>query len=122
MAKRRKNRIRNTRNQRSRIARRSLRFPIKLKPIPRATTRVRGNKTPTFVSRTTRKRTLETVTRATARKNNYSVLTPTRNSNKLNLKVCKRRHQRKEIIHAVGKSGQSGQKRPDQRTREIKCQ
>ena len=36
-------------------------------------------------------------------------------------RICKRRHERKEIIHAIGKSGQGGQKRPNLKTRNIKC-
>ena len=36
-------------------------------------------------------------------------------------KICKRRHERKEIIHAVGKSGRGGQAKPKQQTRNIKC-
>ena len=35
--------------------------------------------------------------------------------------VCKRRQQRKEIIHAFNKSGQGGQRKPDNLTRGIKC-
>lgn len=35
---------------------------------------------------------------------------------------CERRKQRKEIIHAVNKSGQSGQNKPNNKTRNIKCQ
>lgn len=37
------------------------------------------------------------------------------------IKICKRRHQRKQIIHAVGKAGRGGQKQPNQHWRDIKC-
>jgi hypothetical protein len=36
-------------------------------------------------------------------------------------KVCKRRHERKQIIHALGKSGLGGQKKPDLKNRNLKC-
>jgi hypothetical protein len=36
-------------------------------------------------------------------------------------KTCLRRLQRKEIIHAIGKAGMSGQKKPNNNTRNIKC-
>lgn len=36
-------------------------------------------------------------------------------------RVCKRRAERKEIIHALGKSGSGGQKKPDIKNRNIKC-
>lgn len=35
--------------------------------------------------------------------------------------ICKRRQQRKEIIHALNKSGKGGQKKPDNKTRNTKC-
>lgn len=35
--------------------------------------------------------------------------------------VCKRRHERKQIIHALGKAGSGGQKRPDNKNRDVKC-
>jgi hypothetical protein len=35
--------------------------------------------------------------------------------------VCKRRKQRKEIIHAVNKSGLSGQRKPNNKHRRVKC-
>jgi hypothetical protein len=37
------------------------------------------------------------------------------------MRVCKRRYERKQIIHAIGKSGTKGQKLPDNKTRRIKC-
>jgi hypothetical protein len=36
-------------------------------------------------------------------------------------KICKRRHERNQIIHAIGKAGQKGQKRPNNKNRNIKC-
>jgi len=35
--------------------------------------------------------------------------------------VCKRRYQRREIIHAVKQSGKGGQKKPNLLTSKIKC-
>lgn len=36
-------------------------------------------------------------------------------------RVCKRRHERNQIIHALGKAGSGGQKKPDNTNRNIKC-
>lgn len=35
--------------------------------------------------------------------------------------ICKRRSERKQIIHALKRSGKSGQKKPDNKFNNIKC-
>jgi hypothetical protein len=54
-------------------------------------------------------------------RNGIKRLTPTINVVQTDNRICKRRHERKEIIHALGKSGQGGQKKPDNKTRSTKC-
>jgi hypothetical protein len=117
MAKKGKSR-RTTRNN---TARRSLRFsPIARRSVPASTIpRVRR------VRKAPPQRTgrivvgLQQQPRSTKTKRAHAALLT--KQTKKDIMVCRRRQQRKEIIHAVGKSGQSGQKKPDLKTRNIKC-
>lgn len=35
--------------------------------------------------------------------------------------ICRKRQQRREIMHAIKRAGQSGQKKPEYKNRNIKC-
>jgi hypothetical protein len=120
MAKKSKNRnkrqrITPQRNTRFAKARRtSLRFsqykpiefgPIKEKPKPKPVRRVRPQRT---------EKPQQGIKR----------LTPTLavvNTDNKRSRICKRRHERNEIIHALGKAGSGGQKKPDNKNRNVQC-
>lgn len=53
--------------------------------------------------------------------NKYKTLQHGFKTTNLKANICKRRSERKEIIHALGKSGYKGQKIPNNKTRYIKC-
>lgn len=53
--------------------------------------------------------------------NKYGVLTVSPKKETMKSQVCKRRQQRREIIHAINKAGQSGQRKPNNQTRDVKC-
>lgn len=119
MAKKRSNKNRNTRPKAR--PKKRLRFPktklLKAKIADPLTflinepVRVIENKKSPIPSAPVRKKT----------KNKYQLLQHGLTNEVKKPNICKRRAERKEIIHALNKSGQAGQKKPNTITSNIKC-
>lgn len=124
MAKKTRKNKRDTRSKTPKPASPRLRFPTKtrLRPIARHEVRQPLSFTPTVRERTVK---ILTISKSNPKpqKNKYAVLQPTKTplaySNAI--KVCQKRTLRKQLAHALGFAGKSGQKKPNNKTREIKC-
>jgi hypothetical protein len=123
VAKKRRSRSkkRNTRRQRQQSAKRSLRFPLpRRRYVPVATEKPNlGRVTRVARAKTAKTEVIHTkpLKRRRGKKLGFVLTRP----EKRRMMVCKRRQQRKEIIHAVGKAGQGGQRKPKHNTRDVKC-
>jgi hypothetical protein len=106
-------------------AKRSLRssLPRRRRYVPISTALSRGRRDRVIPTRSTKRaivvgKTTQRPQKTITKKRNLALFTNKPEKRKM---VCKRRAERKQIIHAIRKSGQAGQKTPNNITRSIKC-
>jgi hypothetical protein len=118
MARRRRNRrSRYTRRHKVITAKRSLRLSKPFKPTStgRLTFNTIRREQPVQRQTVLKQSTKKVIQRKNFKKTSLTALEKKRKM------ICKRRAERKQIMHALNKAGRSGQRRPDNRTRNISC-
>ena len=112
-------RRKNTRRYNKSPAKRSLRF---FQPVIGSVPRPKVTRNQVWrVKKTKSSRTVKTFNVRKTNVENKKIKIPGLTGSPNQHKICKRRHERNQIIHAIGKAGQKGQKRPNNKTRNIKC-